>query len=88
MKFYQEIARKENMANYGFGPDAMKKIKVCRKCGEAADAQEQFCRTCGTRLPEETLFDIYKAEHLICERCATVISETAHFCPKCGEKVK
>jgi len=86
LKPNQDFLRKENMAHYGFGPDAMKKIKVCRNCAEASDAQQLFCQKCGSRLPEETLFDIYKDEHLTCKKCLSIISKTARFCPLCGEK--
>lgn len=76
--------RAEAMKRFGFGPEAMKQRKVCRVCGATEDAAESFCRRCGTVLPKETLFDLYKVHHLYCPACDTVVTNTAQFCPSCG----
>lgn len=80
--------RAESMQHYGFGPEAMKRIKVCGQCGASAEAAERYCKDCGSRLPEQTLFDLYKGSHPYCRICNTVIADSAHFCPKCGAKIK
>ena len=43
-----------NLEQYGFGPNVMKKIKVCPKCGQIAKKGAFFCRSCGAFLPRET----------------------------------
>jgi len=74
------------MAQHGFGPDAMRKIKVCGSCGMGADAEQQFCKECGARLNDTTLFDLYKKNHLYCPDCGTVLPDSARFCSHCGRK--
>lgn len=44
---------------FGFGPDAMKKKKVCRRCKYICNTEGNFCHICGSVLPDKTLFDIY-----------------------------
>ncbi|MBQ4347075.1 MAG: hypothetical protein IJC39_01340 [Firmicutes bacterium] len=73
---------------FGFGPEVMKKIRVCRVCGCSCTAQEKYCRDCGAILPKETLFDLYKAQHLYCTACDTVVSGSAVFCPECGKRLR
>ena len=85
----REIARREAlMLSCGFGPEVMKHRKVCRVCGRGADAKEDYCRSCGAVLPEETLFDLYKSRHLYCRRCGTVVASAVQFCPGCGERLR
>lgn len=79
--------RRESMAHYGFGPEAMKNTKVCLRCGASAPASARLCGECGARLPRETLFDLYKEAHPYCGKCNTVVSDSAQFCPRCGEKI-
>ena len=44
---------------FGFGPDAMKKKKVCRYCKSICNTEGNFCHICGSMLPAKTLFDMY-----------------------------
>ena len=71
----------------GFGPDVMKQTKVCRICGCSCDAGETYCEECGAVLPKETLFDLYRSQHLSCPACDTVVANEACFCPKCGKQL-
>lgn len=80
--------RLESMEQYGFGPKAMKKFKKCESCGAMAPASEQFCRECGTHLPDDTLFEFYKNRHRCCPVCETVLPENTQYCPKCGAKLE
>lgn len=80
--------RIENMQMYGFGPDIMKRSKSCRVCGSTCAASDAYCDCCGTVLPRETLFDVYKANHLYCPACDTVVPETTVFCPECGRRLR
>ena len=48
-EYYQRI-RRIGMEQYGFGPDAMKKRKVCRACGAVMADPSNFCPQCSKRL--------------------------------------
>lgn len=82
-----ESIRLENMKRCGFGVDAMKQTKVCAECGNPAPSSEAFCRECGHRLPDKTLYDIYKERHTVCPVCETVIAMGSEYCPQCGKKI-
>ncbi len=82
-----ESIRLQSMEELGLGPTAMKKIKKCPKCGEASPAENDYCRECGSRLPETTVYEFYKSLHRVCSRCGTVVNEKTVYCPQCGEKL-
>lgn len=50
-----ELIRQQSMEQYGFGPAAMKKVKVCTVCGNPSPSDQQFCTECGHRLPRQDL---------------------------------
>ncbi len=83
-----ERLKQQNMEDYGFGPVAMKKLKVCTECRSPSPSRQQFCSICGHRLPGMTLYDIYKARHKCCPVCDTVLSDGMEYCPQCGTKTK
>ena len=85
MKPTDEAAFEES-ERYGFGPQVMKKIKVCRKCAQTNPAERYVCRSCGAALPIETLYRLYQRQHRLCPVCDTVLAEGMNFCPHCGEK--
>ena len=80
--------RREGMEHYGFGPQAMKKIKVCKRCGTPNTSDCHFCVTCGEKLSKDTLYDEYKKKHIYCPYCNTVLEEAANYCPQCGRKLE
>jgi len=80
--------RFRNLEQFGFGPNVMKKTKVCTKCGQIAKTGTILCRTCGAFLPRETLYDRYKRRHTCCIWCGTVLTDDAKYCPQCGKKTK
>lgn len=82
-----EAIRLEGMEQYGFGPNAMKKIKVCDVCGTIARADETVCDACGEMLPQETVFQQYKKRHLHCTHCETIVSPGMRYCPQCGARL-
>ena len=82
-----ERSRRENMAYYGFGPSAMKKLRVCAVCGAPAPTDKNFCVECGHRLPDKTLYDLYLERHEQCPSCNTVLMDGMEFCPQCGTKL-
>ncbi len=73
------------MEQYGFGVDAMKRIKVCTFCAAAMDAEATDCSECGSRLPAQTLYEVYRARHKSCPQCERVVADEAEFCPICGK---
>ncbi len=79
-----EKAKNLQLEQFGFGPNVMKKTKVCSHCGQIASARSLICSRCGARLPFSTLFDSYKRRHLCCSRCSTVLSPGTRYCPHCG----
>ena len=81
------MIHEETMAHYGFGPEAMKKLKVCVICGTSAEAEQHFCKSCGASLPDTTLFDLYKRNHRHCESCGTIVADSMQYCPRCGKKI-
>ena len=83
-----ERSRQENMAYYGFGPSAMKKLRVCTVCGTPAPSEKNFCVECGHRLPDKTLYDLYLERHKQCSACGNVLTEAMEFCPQCGMKLR
>ncbi len=83
-----EVSRRRNMEHYGFGPDAMKTIRVCSHCGDPAPAERRFCAACGQRLPEKTLYEQYLERHRRCFSCNTILAEEMEFCPQCGKKTE
>lgn len=82
-----EIQRYKNMEDFGYGPNVMKKTKVCTKCGKMVKANAVACPECGERLSGETLFDRYKRRHQCCPECDTVLAPGSRYCPNCGKQV-
>ena len=82
-----ELHRQQNMDHYGFGPSAMKKIRVCTHCGTPSQTESHFCVECGHRLPDKTLYDLYLERHEQCSTCGTVLTEDMEYCPQCGTKL-
>lgn len=82
-----EQVKQQGMDFYGFGPNAMKKTKVCTECGHPSPSDQQFCTECGHRLPNKTLYDIYKERHKCCPTCDTVLADEMEYCPQCGTKI-
>ena len=79
--------RLDGLRHFGYGPETMKRIKVCGNCHEGNDASENFCTRCGHRLPEKTLFFIYQQMHPYCPVCGTVAPDHALYCPSCASKL-
>lgn len=82
-----EKERYNTLEDFGFGPNVMKKTKVCPKCGQMTDAASSVCPACGEKLPDETLFNLYKKQHACCPDCDTVLSPGSRYCPNCGKHI-
>lgn len=72
---------------FGMGPYAMKKMKICKKCGQIAGAWSFFCPACKKILSGGTLFDTYRKMHIHCPYCRTMLASDTQYCPHCGRKV-
>ena len=79
--------RFRNLERFGFGPNVMKKLRVCPRCGQMVKSRADICPDCSERLPKETLFDRYKRKHLSCPDCDTVLTDDAMYCSNCGRMV-
>ena len=76
-----------NLEQFGYGPNVMKKTKVCPKCGQIAKKGSFFCRSCGSFLTRETLYDHYRRQHRCCPECDTVLAADSQYCPNCGKQI-
>ena len=76
-----------NLEQFGFGPNVMKKIKICPKCGQIAKKGTFFCRSCSAFLTRETLYDHYRRQHRCCPECDTVLAADSQYCPNCGRQI-
>ena len=83
-----EQLRYRNMEDFGYGPNVMKKTKVCPKCGRMVNSRFHKCPDCDERVLSETLFDRYKKQHLSCPYCDTVLAPDSLYCPNCGKKIE
>jgi len=61
-----EDAKFTDLESYGFGPNIMKKTRICSKCGRAINTSENICPVCGNQLNVFTLYDWYKKMHASC----------------------
>jgi RNA polymerase subunit RPABC4/transcription elongation factor Spt4 len=82
-----EKLRYRNMEDFGFGPNVMKKTKVCDRCSKMVGANVKTCPECGEKLSSETLFDRYKRLHKCCPDCDKVLSADSQYCPNCGKQI-
>ncbi len=69
----------------GYGPNIMKRIKVCPSCGAVVSEKHSACPECGMRLLSKTLYDRYREKHLCCDKCGTVLATDSRYCPRCGK---
>ncbi len=83
MSNLKAITHYNELEEYGFGPNVMKKNKVCSNCGTVISAELEKCNICGTLLPEETLFLKYISLHRVCPTCDCIVKADANFCPQC-----
>jgi len=83
----REKTKNLQLEQYGFGPNVMKKTKVCTTCGQLASARSMLCSQCGARLPFATLFDSYKRRHPHCSHCNAILASDTKYCPHCGRMV-
>ena len=79
--------RYKKLEKFGFGPNVMKKNKVCPRCGSLVAAKLGLCPDCHEKLSAETLFDRCKRLHGSCAGCDTILPPGSRYCPNCGKPV-
>lgn len=77
----------QELEHYGFGPNVMRKTKLCPACGTLVTDGVAQCPKCREALPELTLFAWYAGQHSTCAYCRTLLSADAQYCPQCGRRV-
>ena len=50
-------------------------------------ADRTDCTDCGARLPEMTLYDLYRSRHRCCPGCGVAVTNVARYCPECGARL-
>ena len=60
-----EHHNKDNLSEFGFGPEEMEKYVVCTSCGLMATTELNLsaCPECGKELPKENLYQLYLKRH-------------------------
>lgn len=79
--------RRVVLLEYGFGPETLRRRKICPSCGKANSADRTDCADCGARLPEMTLYDFYRSRHRCCPGCGVAVTNVARYCPECGARL-
>lgn len=80
----KKALRRVLLLEYGFGPETLRGRKICPACGRGNGANRTDCMSCGAALPNETLYDFYRARHRCCPGCGVVVTDVAVYCPECG----
>ncbi len=83
----KKALRQVTLLEYGFGPEVMRRRKVCTECGRANRVQDTHCTDCGAVLPEKTLYDFYRSRHRCCPGCGVAVTDVAVYCPECGTQL-
>ena len=83
----KKALRQVTLLEYGFGPETMRRRKICPECGRANCAQDTRCTECGAALPEKTLYDFYRSRHRCCPGCGVAVTSVAVYCPECGTRL-
>ena len=83
----KQALRRVVLLEYGFGPETLRGRKVCPVCGRANSAGRTDCADCGARLPEMTLYDLYRSRHRCCPGCGVAVTDVARYCPECGARL-
>ena len=83
----KKALRQVALLEYGFGPETMRRRKICSACGRANSAQDTHCTDCGAALPSKTLYDFYRSRHRCCPGCGVAVTGIAAYCPECGTRL-
>lgn len=83
----RKALRRVVLLEYGCGPDTLRRRKICPSCGRANSADRTDCTDAGARLPEMTLYDLYRSRHRCCPGCGVAVTNVARYCPECGARL-
>ena len=83
----RKALRRVVLLEYGCGPETLRRRKICPNCGKANSAGRTDCADCGARLPEMTLYDLYRSRHRCCPKCGVAVTDVARYCPECGAQL-
>ena len=83
----RKALRQVTLLEYGCGPETLRRRKICPSCGRANSADRTDCADCGARLPEMTLYDLYRSRHRCCPGCGVAVTNVARYCPECGTRL-
>ena len=70
----RKALRRVVLLEYGCGPETLRRRKICPSCGRANSADRTDCTDCGARLPEMTLYDLYRSRHRCCPKCGVAVA--------------
>lgn len=80
--------KNSQLARYGFGPEAMRKTKLCPNCDTLVTNGAKTCPACGQTLPKLSLLTWYEQQHCRCTHCGTVLRGNPLYYPHCGRSRK
>ena len=83
----RKALRQVTLLEYGFGPETLRRRKLCPACSKANRVQDTRCADCGAALSEKTLYDFYRSRHRCCPGCGEVVTDAAVYCPECGTRL-
>lgn len=70
-----------------FVPAGKKPVK-CPTCGTTIKLGDSFCKSCGTKLPEEQPVPPSGEAKKFCPSCGISVEPAVKFCSKCGSKLR
>ena len=88
METIADVQRRQDLLDFGFGTDVMKRTTVCPNCRSMENSGNSLCSKCGAALTGPTLYEYYRTQHKSCPDCGSVLSDFMDFCPKCGRSLK
>lgn len=83
-----QAAKMKQLERYGFGPNVMRRTKLCPVCGTLVTNGAAQCPGCRNELPKLTLFEWYAGQHNTCAYCRTLLSSDTQYCPHCGRRIR
>jgi len=69
-----------------FVPAGKEPLK-CPNCGSTIKLGESFCKSCGTKLPEQQPMPASQEAKKLCPNCGISVEAGISFCPGCGSKL-
>ena len=83
----RKALRQVTLLEFGFGPETLRRRKICPSCGRANSADRTDCADCGAVLSSKTLYDFYLSRHRCCPGYGVAVTDYAVYCPECGARL-